>query len=261
MPWVAWVWSGTLGAAVSASSRSMPSASKSRGSTSIASRRSGTRRPRDSRLLWKSEYDVGRGRRRHMLGARITQRRQIDPRKEMLATAEQDRRNRDVHLVDEPRLEILAHRGDASADLDIEVARGLPGAPERFLNSAGDEMKDGPAFHRDRLARVVGQHEHRRVIGRILPPPAAPLVVGPGAPHRAEHVAAHEIRPDPLAGALGKIVVGTRGSTRFATHLLKRARDDEPVVQRLTADAEWVLAGLARTGAVPVERAREVVDA
>src|SRR5213592_2189175 len=65
------------------------------------------------------------------------------------------------------RLEILAHRGRPAADLDIEPARGLPGATERFLNSAGDEMKDGPAFHRDRFARVVRQHEHRHVIRRV----------------------------------------------------------------------------------------------
>src|SRR5438046_10009040 len=91
-------------------------------------------------LSFSREYDVRRGRRRHMLGARITQRRQIDARKERLTTAEQDRRDRDMHLVDEARLEILAHRGRPAADLDIEVARGLPGAPQRFLNSAGDEM-------------------------------------------------------------------------------------------------------------------------
>src|SRR2546421_11067924 len=93
------------------------------------------------------EYDVRRGRRRHMLGARIAQGRQVDPRKERLTTAEQDRRDRDMHLVDEPRLEILAHRGRPAADLDIELARGLTGAPERFLDSAGDEIEDGPAFH------------------------------------------------------------------------------------------------------------------
>src|SRR5213083_3464577 len=92
-------------------------------------------------LSFSREYDVRRGGRRHMLGARIAQRRQVDPRKERLATAEQDRRDRDVHLVDEPRLEILSHRGGASADLDIEFAGGLPGALERFLNSAGDEME------------------------------------------------------------------------------------------------------------------------
>src|SRR5258705_7873308 len=117
-----------------------------------------------------------------MLGAGIAQRRQVDPRKQRLTTAEQDRRDRDMYLVDEPRLEILAHRGGAAADLDIAVARGLPGATERFLNSAGDEMKDGPAFHRNRIVRVVRQHEHRYVIWRGFsppPPPPAPSATPP----------------------------------------------------------------------------------
>src|SRR5437667_350841 len=74
-------------------------------------------------LGFSREYDVRRGRRRHMLGARIAQRRQVHPRKERLTTAEQDRRDRDMHLVDEPRLEILAHRGRPAADLDIQPAR------------------------------------------------------------------------------------------------------------------------------------------
>src|SRR2546421_8755174 len=105
-----------------------------------------------------------------MLGARIAQRRQIDPRKQMLATAEQDWRDREVQLVDESRLEILPHRGHSSADLDIKVTGGLPRALQRFLNPAGDEVKDGPAFHSDGLVRVVRQYEHRRVIGWILSP-------------------------------------------------------------------------------------------
>src|SRR5881396_1087201 len=212
-------------------------------------------------LSFSREYDVRRGRRRHMLGARIAQRRQIDPCKQRLATAEQDRRDRDVHFVDKPRLEILSYRGGAAADLDIAVARGFPGATERFLTSAGDEMKDGPAFHRDRLARVVRQHEHRHVIRWILAPPAAPPVVGPRPAHGAEHVSAHDIRTDAFPEALGKIVVGTRRPARFAVYLAKRARPDVPAVQLLTTHAEWVLQSLAGAGAVPVERDREVVDA
>src|SRR5881398_3188287 len=166
-----------------------------------------------------------------------------------------------MHLVDEPRLEILAHRGRPAADLDIEPARGLPGATERFLNSAGDEMKDGPAFHRDRFARVVRQHDHRHVIRRVLAPPAAPPVVGPRPAHGAEHVSAHDIRTDAFPEALGKIVVGPRRPARLPVHLAKRARADVPAVQLLTTHAEWVLPSLAGARAVPVERDREVVDA
>src|SRR5436309_11935386 len=73
----------------------------------------------DTSLRFSRQYDVRRGRRRHMLGARIAQRRQVHPRKKRLATAEQNRRDRDMHLVDEPRLEILPHRGRPAAHLDI----------------------------------------------------------------------------------------------------------------------------------------------
>src|SRR5207247_11250278 len=152
-------------------------------------------------------------------------------------------------------------RGRPAADLDIPPARGLPRATERFLNSAGDEMKDGPAFHRDRFARVVRQHEHWQVIRRVLAPPAAPVVVGPRPTHGAEHVSAHDIRTDAFPEALGKIVVGTRRPARFSVYLAKRARADVPAVQLLTTHAEWVLPSLAGAGAVPVERDREVVDA
>src|SRR5213593_2238561 len=212
-------------------------------------------------LSFSREYDVRRGRRRHMLGARIAQRRQVHPRKERLTTAEQDRRDRDMHLVDEPRLEILAHRGRPAADLDIEPDRGLPGATERFLDSAGDEMKDGATFHRDRFARVVREHEHRHVIRRVLAPPAAPPVVGPRPAHGAEHVSAHDIRTDAFPEALRKNVVGARRPARLPVHLAKRARADVPAVQLLTTHAEWVLQSLAGAGAVPFERDREVVDA
>src|SRR2546423_15715489 len=129
-----------------------------------------------------------------MLGARIAQRRLVDPVKQRLTTAEQDRRDRDMYLVDEPRLEILAHRGRPAADLDIEPARGLPGATERFLNAAGDEMKDGPAFHRDRCARVVRQHEHRHVIRRGVAPPPPPPRLRPTTAPRGGHTYAPHIR-------------------------------------------------------------------
>src|SRR5256885_7330235 len=212
-------------------------------------------------LSLSGEHNVRRGRRRHMLGARIAQRRQVHPRKERLTTAEQDRRDRDMHLVDEPRLEILAYRGRPAADLDIALARRLPGATECFLDSTGDEMKDGPTFHRDRFARVVRQHEHRYVIRRVLAPPAAPLVAGPRPAHGTEHVSAHDIRTDAFPEALGKIVVGTRRPARFSVYLAKRARADVPAVHLLATHAEWVLQSLAGSGPVSVERDREVVDA
>jgi hypothetical protein len=40
--------------------------------------------------------------------------------------------------------------------------------------------------------RVVGEDEYRRVIGRLVTPPAAPLSF-PLTPDGAEHVAAHDV--------------------------------------------------------------------
>src|SRR5437867_12634473 len=113
-----------------------------------------------------------RGRRRHMLGARIAQRRQVDPGKERLTTAEQDRRDRDMHLVDEPRLEILAHRARPAADLDIAPPPPPPPRPSEPLpNSARDQMKDGPALHPDPAAPLARQPEHLDPTPRVLAPP------------------------------------------------------------------------------------------
>src|SRR5436309_10163704 len=98
-------------------------------------------------LSFSREYDVRRGRRRHMLGARIAQRRQVDPRKERLTTAEQDRRDRDMHLVDEPRLEILAHRGRPAAHLDIAPPPPrLPLAAAKLPPSHREHNEKGSRF-------------------------------------------------------------------------------------------------------------------
>src|SRR5205814_4414131 len=109
-----------------------------------------------------------------MLGARIAQRRQVDPRKERLTTAEQDRRDRDMHLVDEPRLEILAHRGRPAADLDIEPPPALLARPGRSPIPAGTELKNGPAFNLIRLPAVFGSKDHRTLLRRVSAPPAPP---------------------------------------------------------------------------------------
>jgi hypothetical protein len=49
----------------------------------------------------------------------------------------------------------------------------------------------------------MGEHEHRCVVGRILTPPAAPLLGIPLAADRAEHVASH----DTGAAGLSQFVV------------------------------------------------------
>ena len=59
------------------------------------------------------------------------------------------------------------------ADRDVPVAGRLCGQPQRLLGAAGDEVERRPALHLDRIALVVGEHEDRRVVRRVLAPPAA----------------------------------------------------------------------------------------
>src|SRR5262249_56610094 len=83
-------------------------------------------------------------------------------------------------LVDKPGATIWPHRLDAPADLHVATVGGALRLIQRRLDTPGHEDEGGAAFHLDRIARMVRQHEGRRVIGRIAAPPALPALVRPG---------------------------------------------------------------------------------
>jgi hypothetical protein len=96
-------------------------------------------------------------------------------------------------LVDQARRQVLVHRRRAAGDRDIGIARCRARLRQRRLDPVGDERERRPALHLERRPLVVGEHEHRRVVRRVVAPPAGPLlVVRPAV--RAEHVAAHHER-------------------------------------------------------------------
>jgi hypothetical protein len=99
-----------------------------------------------------------------------------------------------------------------------------------------------PALHLDRLVRIVGEDEHRRVVWRLLSPPSSPITI-PGASDGAEHVAAHDIR----TAAPHELPLGANVS--FVKRLVQ-----VPVVEFETADAQRVLAALIRACDESVER-------
>src|SRR3989442_7604944 len=105
----------------------------------------------------------------------------------MLARAEQDGGDREMHLVDEPGLEVLADRRDAAAQPHVFPAGCPDRLLERVLDAGGHEVKYSVAFHTQRVARVPGQHEHGCVIWRGLGPPATPRVFLSRAAHMAGH--------------------------------------------------------------------------
>src|SRR5262249_29983836 len=127
-----------------------------------------------------------------MLAARVTKPGEIDAVEEMLARAQQHRRDRKMHLVDQTGTQIVPDGGDAAAKADILAAGGIEGALERGLAASGDEMNRGPPRHGDRLPRIVREHEDGNVIGRVVAPPAFPSLIRPGTTDGPEHVATQD---------------------------------------------------------------------
>src|SRR5262249_49952844 len=102
-------------------------------------------------------------------------------------------------------------------------------------------------------APVMRQHEGRRVIGRVLAPPAFPALVRPGSAHRAEHVAAEDEGTEPIHRAMRVALVDAIGAAVLADHRPEAPGAEEPLKQLLPALAQRVLEALLRSGAEPVE--------
>src|SRR5205814_5416544 len=97
------------------------------------------------------------------------------------------------------RCQVLLHDLAAAPKHDVLAAGGLPCSFERGLDSVGDEVVRGPALHLHGITRVMGENEHGVVVGRVVAPPARPLLVAPGTTaDRAEHVSAHHAGSDVL---------------------------------------------------------------
>ena len=82
----------------------------------------------------------------------------------------------------------------AARDVDAILAGRLTRLRVCGLEALGDEVEARAALHLDRLAGVVGEHEDRRVVGRLGAPPSIPVLI-PLAADRPEHVAAHHVGP------------------------------------------------------------------
>src|SRR5882762_4102705 len=141
----------------------------------------------------------------------------------MFAAAEQNRRDRKVHLVDEARLQILPDRRDTAADPHVAAIRRFARTLERHVDALGDKVKRGAALHRDGGARMVRQHEYRAVIRWAVAPPALPALVRPRAAHRPEHVAAEYPCADIGEAARREIIIGTGIAAILSEHLAERA--------------------------------------
>ena len=178
---------------------------------------------------------------------------------EPLPVAQEDRRDRHVQLIEEARPEELPDRARPAGDQDVFAARGLPRLLERRLDAAVDEVERRAALHRDGRMGVVGEHVRGVVVRRIVSPPAGPLLIAPGSSDRTEHVAPHDRGADPVVAPGDEIVVDARFAAVHAEHIpAAGARCQHPFVEAFAADAERFIEALIGSGAVPVERDREI---
>ncbi len=129
------------------------------------------------------------------------------------------------------------------------------------VNAFGDKTKLRASRHPERRARVMRQHEDRRVIRRLVAPPALPAVVRPWASDRTEHVAPKNPGPDSGKALLRHAVVDPRFAIVMAVHPPPYARVEEPLHQLGAPDAERILEILVRPGTVAVDGNREALDA
>ncbi len=129
-------------------------------------------------------------------GAGVAQSRKVCSFEESFTRAKQDRRDSDVHLVDQALAKILLNDMDCATDAAILACSRFARLRQGGGNTFGNEVQACSAFHDQRRPGMVCQHEHRHVIDRIFAPPTPPTLIWPGSANRPEHVAAENPGPD-----------------------------------------------------------------
>ena len=193
-------------------------------------------------------------RRAFVSGAGIAQGGKVYSFKEPFTSAKQDRRNGDVHLVDQALTKILLNDVYAATETNILASRRFAGLRQGGGDAFRNEVERRSSFHDQRRAGVVGQHEHWNVIDGIFAPPTPPALIWPRSANRSEHVPAENPSPDVLKASSGKIIIKARSSAMATEQvLLKRSCREGPTMKRGAAHAEWVVDVLVRASAEAVE--------
>jgi len=124
-----------------------------------------------------------------------------------------------MHLVNESCPKVLANRRHATAHANVFSVGCLGRSFECRLDAVGNKVEGRSSFHHEWRAGVVGQHEHRRMVGWIVTPPASPALVWPGTPQRSEHIPTHDPGADICHRTLRKSVVDTGAAAVPTGHL------------------------------------------
>src|SRR5947208_2703429 len=100
----------------------------------------------------------------------------------------------------------------------------------------------------------MGEHERRRVEGRVGAPPPSPVgVVLPA--RRTELPRTHDLGADPRLVLLGECIVGARAAAGTTHYRRTEARGEHPLVQPLSGMPDGRVRALALTGDEATTRA------
>src|SRR5581483_3292220 len=168
--------------------------------------------------------------------------------------SEHDGHDHDVHLVDQVGGQELTDGCDTTTDANVATTGSVASSAEGVLRRCVDEVERRATLHLDRGARMVGQYEDGGVKGRLIAPPALPVVViSPRPAMGTELVPPHDLCADPHIPLAGELVVDVGASIRRAAHRPEGARREEPLVQPVARMSKGRVQALTLTGAESIQ--------
>ena len=119
--------------------------------------------------------------------------------------------------------------GNTSTESDILPVGGVACAVQRGVNPFGDEVEGCATVHGDRIPRVFGEHEDRRMVRGYIAPPPFQLSSGQ-VPQIGPNILRPRIHAPMFAeSASCKVVIGSCRATAISKHVLKRLGSHQPL--------------------------------
>lgn len=195
--------------------------------------------------------------RRNMLDRSISQGTKVQAAKERFPLAKRDWSNGEVNLIHVAGLNVLPHRLGTAADLNVLCACRFARPLQRIFDAVRDEMKRRSAQHLDRRSWIMRQYESRRMIRRIVTPPALPLIVRPFPTNGSEHVATEDEGTETFHCAPGEPVIKASFTVLFSQHLAKSSRREKPLKELLATQTKRMIQTLSGSRSEAIKRDTE----
>src|SRR5271170_4940754 len=128
-----------------------------------------------------------------------------------------------MQFIDQAGTQELPDRGHAAPEANVAAGRRGSGLAQGRMDSVGDEVKFRAPGHLQWRPGMMCEDEHRCVIGRLIAPPALPILVRPGAADGTKHIATENPGADAGKALLGYAVVDSGLAAFLAMHLAPHA--------------------------------------